>query len=118
MEAYPDQYRTHNLPLILLSGLSNQDDATIRGFAVPRHESGTKIACSSPECGGERAATLLEQFLRLDGDNAAWNAQTLPGPSSVQKCRMKAIGRVGTAAATSRMPNLEANLPDTHASAA
>ena len=116
MQAYPPQYTEHNLPLILLSGLGEQQDGANTGSSIPRPESGTKFACSSPECDGERARNLLHQFLRLDGRDAAWNSQALSGPSGALKYYMKAIGRVGTARAKPSRRNSQANLIVLHSS--
>lgn len=109
MQAYPIQYTEHNLPLVVLSGLGEQQDEATTGVSISRQESGTKLTCSSPECDGERAKSLLQQFLRLDGRDAAWNAQALSGPSGALKYYMKAIGRVGTARATTSLEGLQAD---------
>ena len=101
MEAYPRQYTEHSLPLIILSGLGEHQNGHSPGTALPRQESGTKLSCSSLESEGERARTLLQQFLRFDGSNAPWNSQSLSGPSGMLKYSMKAIGRVGMATARS-----------------
>ena len=98
MEAYPREYTDHNLPLILLSGLGEGRQDVELAPPVPRQESGTRVHAASPECSGERAQQLLDQFQQLDGSDIAWNASTLPGPSGTLRYKMKAIGRVGTVA--------------------
>ena len=99
MEAYPPEYVEHNLPLVVLSGLGERRGNGIAGPVLPRQESGTKIQASSPQCSGERSQHLLDEFLKLDGTNLAWNATALPSASGMLKYKMRAIGRVGTAAA-------------------
>ena len=99
MEAYPAQYTEHNLPLVLLSGLGERLSDSGNEASIPRRESGTKLACNSPECEGERATGLLQHFHRLDGRDAPWNSQALSGPAGALKYYMKAIRRVGTAIA-------------------
>ena len=99
MEAYPTEYVEHNLPLVILSGLGERQDNDMSASVLPRQESGTKFQCTTPECSGERAQYLLQQLLSLDGTDLPWNASALPGPLAVLRYRMKAIGRVGTAAA-------------------
>ncbi|EMD01067.1 hypothetical protein BAUCODRAFT_194601 [Baudoinia panamericana UAMH 10762] len=94
MQAYPQTYTVHNLPLVLLSGLGQRDVDTPAN--IPRLESGTRIATASDVCTGDRASQLLDQFLRQDGSQQAWNATALPGPSAAMKYRMKAIGRTYT----------------------
>lgn len=103
MEAYPPQYTEHNLPLVVLTGLGERQDDLKTGPTIPRQESGTKFSCNSPDCEGERAKGLLQQFVRLDGRDAAWSSQALSGPAGMLKYSMKAIGRVGTALARSRV---------------
>lgn len=99
MEVYPSPYIEHNLPLVLLSGLGEQQDETRTKVSSARQESGTKVTSSSPECHGDRAGALLQQFFRLDGSDLAWNSQALLAPPDSLKYSMKAIGRVGMAIA-------------------
>ncbi|KAK3725138.1 hypothetical protein LTR37_000649 [Vermiconidia calcicola] len=104
MEAYPDHYTEHNLPLVLLSGLGEQQNDTSPGAIIPRQESGTNIQIASPECSGERADSLRQQLLRLDGSNLPWNASLLPAPSGLLGYKMKAIGRAYTLPARKAAP--------------
>lgn len=92
MDAYPPQYIEHNSPLVLLSGLGEQEAST-GASQEPRQESGARIITESPVCEHER---LLQEFLALDGSDQAWNAASLPGPSGAIRYRMKTIGRVCT----------------------
>lgn len=100
MEAYPPEYVEHNLPLVVLSGLGEQQNDAANRSDLPRQESGTKLQTNLPECEGEQANQLLRQFLEFDGTNQPWNASALPGPSGVLKYRIKTIGRVGMAMAS------------------
>jgi hypothetical protein len=96
MEAFPPTYVEHQLPLVVLSGLGERQNAGQNGPSLPRQESGTRITTTSPECTSERASQLLDQLLQ-DGRDEAWNPSALPGPTGQLKYYMKAIGRVGTA---------------------
>lgn len=96
MDAYPKDYVKHNLPLVLLSGLGKREDDGDSESLLPRQESGTRIQGSSPECGGDRARLLFDQFLAMDGSNVWQNASSLPGPAGSMKFKFKTIGRVGT----------------------
>ncbi|KAK3704282.1 hypothetical protein LTR37_013956 [Vermiconidia calcicola] len=104
MEAYPDHYTEHNLPLVVLSGLGEQENVTSPGAILPHQESGTKIQFASPECSGERADSLRQQLLQLDGSNLPWNASLLPAPSGLLGYKMKAIGRAYTLPARKAAP--------------
>lgn len=94
MDAYPPLYTEHNLPLVLLSGLGEKEDAGHQPDR-PRQESGARINGDSPESQTELAGRLLDELLTLDGSNHAWNSAALPGPSSGIKYKTKTIGRVG-----------------------
>lgn len=94
MDAYPPLYTEHNLPLVLLSGLGEREDAGHQ-LDIPRQESGARINGETPESRTEPAERLLDEVLALDGSNHAWNSGALPGPSSGIKYKMKTIGRVG-----------------------
>lgn len=100
MEAYPQEYIEHNLPLVILSGLGGRSNETSLGSSLP-NKSGTRLQSASPECNGERAHALLSEFLKLDGSSQPWNATSLPNSSGMMKYRMKTIGRVGMASADS-----------------
>ena len=94
MDAYAG-YVEHNLPLVLLSGLGERQSTERTRSPSPRQDSGTRISTTSPECRGDRADQLLDQLLRQDGSDSAWNPQALPGPSGAIKYCMQPIGRVG-----------------------
>ncbi|KAK5675092.1 hypothetical protein LTS10_012166 [Elasticomyces elasticus] len=112
MQAYPEEYAQHNLPLVFLSGLGKRQDD---GVSAPSgQENGTRVSNSSAECSGDRASQLLDQFVALDGSKQPWNSQALPGPSSTLRWRMRAIGRRQTftllprkAAPLPQSPNVE-----------
>lgn len=89
MDDLPTQYTEHNLPLLVLSGLGHDGDLGVQS------NSGTRLVIQTPECEGERASNLRQQFVARDGSLSAWNASTLPGPVGSMKYRMQPIGRVG-----------------------
>lgn len=89
MDDLPTEYTEHNLPLLVLSGLGHDGDSGSQS------SSGTRLAIQTPECEGDRAGNLLQQFVARDGSGSAWNANTLPGPNGSVKYRMQPIGRVG-----------------------
>lgn len=88
MDELPTEYTEHALPLLVLSGLGHAGDSDVKNI------SGTRLAIQSPECEGERATNLRQQFLARDGRGSAWNASSLPGPNGSLKYNMQSIGRV------------------------
>lgn len=94
MEDLPEEYTQHNLPLVLLSGLGLGD--CVLQDPNAKQSNGTRLVINTPECVGERAPQLLDQFVKRDGSLSAWNAGTLPGPGGSIRYSMKPIGRVGT----------------------
>ena len=95
MDAYPDEYIAHELPLVLLSGLAQGHNDDVASAKLPRQDSGTRIQTNSPGCSSEQAQQLFQQFLQLDGTGQPWNSLALPGPSGMVKYKMQSIGRVG-----------------------
>ncbi|KAF2722627.1 hypothetical protein K431DRAFT_338000 [Polychaeton citri CBS 116435] len=93
MEAYPNEYVEHNVPLILLSGLGQDDDGASNPTPSQRQESGTRIVNNSPDCRNERAPQLLQGFLSRDGRDNAWNSTGFPGPTGPMRFKMQQIGR-------------------------
>nr|OQO23157.1 hypothetical protein B0A51_09643 [Rachicladosporium sp. CCFEE 5018] len=103
MEDYPPSYTEHNLPLVLLLGLS-PDSLDDGSSTAQRQESGTRLHIQSPQCESERARHLAQHFLALDGTLAAWNATALPGPAATMKYRMRSVGRTWTLAPRKAAP--------------
>ncbi|OQO12189.1 hypothetical protein B0A48_02830 [Cryoendolithus antarcticus] len=103
MEDYPPSYTKHNLPLVLLLGLS-PDSLDDGSSTAQRQESGTRLHIQSPQCDSERARHLAQHFLALDGTQAAWNATALPGPAATMKYRMRSVGRTWTLAPRKAAP--------------
>jgi hypothetical protein len=89
MDELPTDYTEHDLPLLVLSGLGHDGDSDVQNV------SGTRVAIQSPECEGERAIHLRQQFVARDGRGSAWNANALPGPNGSLKYHLQPIGRVG-----------------------
>jgi hypothetical protein len=99
MEAYPPQYVQHNLPFIVLSGLGTTKELdppppvhnVLPGRAV------TTISSDIPAVTGDRADTLLQDFLSADTTNAPWNGRSSGRKSLASGFRIRAVGRVGQA---------------------
>lgn len=96
MEAYPKDYITHNLPLILLSGLGevNEDPSQTTSYPL-LHENGFRITSDLPPVTGSNAEQLRQTFLDADASKARWNGRhDKERPYSIG-FRVKEAGRVG-----------------------
>ncbi|KAK5123100.1 hypothetical protein LTR85_003297 [Meristemomyces frigidus] len=96
MQAYDPEYVQHDLPLVFLSGLGIPPDVGRSGSPIAKQESGIRIVTASPVCEGDRAVQLLDQLLKQDGSQRAWNSAAQVGPNGGLKYRMKPIGRTFT----------------------
>ncbi|KAI6888031.1 hypothetical protein KC360_g3698 [Hortaea werneckii] len=92
MEAYPAPYVQHELPLVYLSGLGEQEDS-LDTAPLPRQESGSRVTTNAETCTDERAQQLLKELMKHDGSSRAWNSEALPGPTASLHYRMKPISR-------------------------
>ncbi|OCK78926.1 hypothetical protein K432DRAFT_355870 [Lepidopterella palustris CBS 459.81] len=95
MDAYPPEYVTHNLPLVIISGLGSDPELET---LPPIHDvlpgrGTTDISSELPPVTGERANQLLQEFLSTDGRDAPWNARQSNRKGSLIGYRLRAIGR-------------------------
>lgn len=97
MDAYPEDYVAHNLPLVVLSGLgpdtySSSED----GNEGPSFEgSRVRIFSDFPNLIDSTAEELLQLLLDEDASGAPWNAQYNAGKAAGIGFRVKKAGRVG-----------------------
>lgn len=88
MDSYPQDYISHNRPLLLLSGLQ---DAPPSDEPVPDSllEKGVKIVSDFPSLQGPIAEDLRNAFFEQDGSRVAKTRNSEDG------FKIKSIGRVG-----------------------
>jgi trafficking protein particle complex subunit 11 len=89
MDAYPQDYVEHNLPLVYLSGLttpSTENDASAG--------SGPLVDAKLPLVQSERREQLLQDFLSLEGASQAWNARTSKNKNDLIGFKFRPVGRV------------------------
>lgn len=93
-DGYPPDYITHNLPLIVLSGLSARlaDDGTKHPEVFG--ENGTTITSESPVIEGERAEQLLQEFYHCTKTDEQWNSKPVQSRSGLLGFKFRAVGRV------------------------
>lgn len=99
MEAYPDDYIAHNLPLILVSGLANNDnnDDQLQSEYPLLEQTGTLVESDFPLLDSSPANDLRDAFLDYDAYGARWRASADAGRSNSIASRIKMTGRVSEA---------------------
>lgn len=90
MDGYAPEYVTHNLPLLVISGLGhtpplNSPEAS-RDWGT-----GAQITSEVPPVQSEDASVLLKHFKASDGGNLAWNGREHNGRN---KFRVRVTRRV------------------------
>lgn len=99
MDAYPEDYVNHNLPLVLLSGLEAEDEDNPEvSINYPLiQEKGPKIFSDFPPLGGAVAEDLRRALLEQDGSQMPWKSRVnINGNPSASNIgfKIKSIGRV------------------------
>ncbi|KAF2428611.1 hypothetical protein EJ08DRAFT_662401 [Tothia fuscella] len=91
---YPPNYITHNLPLIVLSGLSVPGPLTTESN-LPElwGNNGVRITSEIPEIQGERADQLLQEFYRCQKTDEQWNGKPVQGRSGLLGFKFRAVAR-------------------------
>lgn len=99
MDAYPEDYVNHNLPLILLSGLeadTENDTETSSSYPLLL-EKGTHIFSDFPPLSGAVAEELRSLLLEEDSSQMPWKSRvTVTGNTTIANIgyRIKSSGRV------------------------
>lgn len=101
MDAYPEDYLVHNLPLILLSGLEtnakDESGSTADDVNYPLlREKGYHIYSDFPAVSGHAAEELRNALLEKDASQAPWISRTdALGRPAATGVKIKSVGRVG-----------------------
>ncbi|KAJ5546892.1 hypothetical protein N7494_004477 [Penicillium frequentans] len=96
MDAYPEDYVNHNLPLILLSGLeAGVEDENGSSVDYPLlAETGSRIFSDFPPLSGAVAEELRSALLEEDGSQKPWRSTVSPNGTAPQiRYNIKSIGR-------------------------
>ncbi|OQE37866.1 hypothetical protein PENCOP_c009G04360 [Penicillium coprophilum] len=110
MDAYPEDYVNHNLPLVLLAGLEADpeiDPATSSSYPLLL-EKGTHIFSDFPPLGGAVAEELRSLLLKEDSSQMPWKSRvTVTGNTTTANIgyRIKSSGR------SCRLPPRKADPP-------
>lgn len=112
MDAYPEDYVNHNLPLVLLSGLEAgaEDDSHASANYPLLAEKGPKVFSDFPPLSGAVAEDLRRVLLEADGNHMAWKSSPLSSSgnnssSQHMRYRIKSAGRVHLPVAGSHTQN-------------
>lgn len=92
MDAYPADYITHNLPLLVLSGLS--EDETSKQDSASLESTSTLLKSHFPVVRSERGKWLRQEFEKLEGAHLPWNATAARSRNGLVGYRIRLVGRV------------------------
>lgn len=97
MDAYPEDYVTHNRPFVLLSGLELETRDEPESIDYPLlHERGHKIFSDFPPVGGMTAEELRRVLLNEDASRAQGSSRDDATEASFGAgFKIKSVGRVG-----------------------
>lgn len=98
MEAFPEDYVGHNLPLIFLSGIGHEEPAVSERTERPGNllqEGGFKIRTDIPPLTVPVAQDVLRAFLGFDSTNDAFKSTSISTRDSPGVFKIKRVGRVG-----------------------
>ncbi|KAJ5740879.1 hypothetical protein N7493_000751 [Penicillium malachiteum] len=95
MDAYPEAYINHNLPLVLLSGLeADAEEEKGTSLNYPLLETGPKIFSDFPSLSGTVAEQLRSVLLEQDGTQNPWRSTiNASGTAHQIGYKIKSIGR-------------------------
>jgi trafficking protein particle complex subunit 11 len=98
MEAFPEDYVEHNLPLIFLSGIGHDEQAALETTGRSGNllkEGGFKIRTDLPPLTDSAAENVLQAFLNFDSANDAINSAGASTRENPGAFKIKRVGRVG-----------------------
>jgi trafficking protein particle complex subunit 11 len=97
MDQLPQDYVLHNLPLLLLSGLSTKDPAEPDPSGKTYeslHQGGFRIKVDASPVQGPLAQLLLLSFCDQDASNVSWHTQSFASRNG-KIFKIATVGRVG-----------------------
>jgi trafficking protein particle complex subunit 11 len=98
MEAYPEHYVAHNLPLILLSGIGHGEPGASESPERSRNllqEGGFRIRTDVPPLTDPASENLLQIFLGFDSPIHGFNTKDVSTRDKPGAFKIKRVGRVG-----------------------
>ena len=95
MEAYPEAYVAHNLPLIILSGLPQAQHVRASTDESHTASNGIRLSSDIPLLAGHHAEQIHEEFLKLDGASLPWSDHVHSKRAGLVGFSIASTGRVG-----------------------
>lgn len=98
MDAYPEDYITHNLPLIVLHGLGQEPAQSPSDASTPLsilEDDGPQLSSDLPSVDSEAASQLRDCFLEAAGSNDTRHGIPESRRAGSLAFRVKIVGRVG-----------------------
>jgi trafficking protein particle complex subunit 11 len=98
MEAFPEDYIAHNIPLILLSGIGHDEQAVSESTERSRRllqEGGFTIRTDVPCLTDPASRILLDAFLFFDLTSDGFSGRSASARDSPGVFKIKRVGRVG-----------------------
>lgn len=89
MDAFPESYVAHNIPLVALSGIKLPSHGS-RSNKEERGELGSQFGSLDTDA----AAQLLHEFLRYDGSSVAWNSRSRRSREDLIPLKIQPVGPV------------------------
>lgn len=94
MDAYPFEYTRHNLPLVLLFGLEDQQQPHVEPQDLELLQRGGFVIKSDlPPVTGQRVQQLTEELHRCSGDDKPWHSRAVNDQNSYYGFRIRSTGR-------------------------
>lgn len=98
MNAYPDDYIVHNLPLVILTGLE-PNNSPETPFGEKSYEflgdGGFRIRAELPALRHALTTDLRAALLAHDQSKAAWRPNSADKTQQTQAFKIRSVGRVG-----------------------
>jgi trafficking protein particle complex subunit 11 len=98
MEAFPEDYVAHNVPLILLSGIGHNENAALEakdGSRILLQEGGFRIRAETPPLTDPAAENLVRAFFAFDLTTDGFYSNSASTKESPGAFAIKRVGRVG-----------------------
>lgn len=95
MDVYPPEYVIHNVPLLILSGLTSTAKVEDQITTPLSFASGPKLVSEQSAVTGTAADELLDIFHEFNVNDVPWNNRPGRGKMGTMAFRIRTTGKVG-----------------------